>query len=63
MECGASQTPWSRSLGGPSVGASLAIAAGPHVVILPDVRFDYASLTDEINNMLRGSVRVAWRFR
>jgi len=57
------QAPWSRSIGGPTVGVSLAIAAGPHIVILPDVRFDYASLADEINNMLRGSIKVAWRFR
>ena len=57
------QTPRAWSIGGPTVGASLAITAGPHLVILPDVRFGYASLADEINTMLRGSIRVAWRFR
>lgn len=51
-----------RSLGGPSVGASVAIALSPRLSIVPDVRYDYGSLGDEINNVLRTSARVLWRF-
>jgi len=29
---------------------------------VPDLRFDYGSIGDEINNALRSSVRVLWRF-
>ncbi len=52
----------SRALGGPSVGASVSIALSPHMAIVPDIRYDYGSLGDEINNVLRPSVRVLWRF-
>jgi Outer membrane protein beta-barrel domain len=51
-----------RNIGGPTIGANLAIAITPHVSIVPDVRYDYGSIGDEINNVLRASVRVQWRF-
>lgn len=51
-----------RQLGALTVGGSLAIAVTSHVSIAPDVRFDYGSIGDEINNMLRSSIRVLWRF-
>lgn len=52
----------SRQLGAITVGGSLAVAVTPHLSIAPDVRFDYGSIGDEINNMLRSSIRVLWRF-
>lgn len=51
-----------RNIGGPTIGANLAIALTPHLVIVPDVRYDYGSIGDEINNTLRTSVRMHWRF-
>ena len=41
---------------------NLAIALTPHLSIVPDVRYDYGSIGDEINNTLRTSVRLQWRF-
>jgi hypothetical protein len=52
----------SRQLGAITVGGSLAIAVTPHVSIAPDLRYDYGSIGDEINNVVRSSVRVLWRF-
>lgn len=52
----------SRTMGALTLGAQLAIAATPHLYVVPDVRFDYGSIGDEINNALRSSVRVLWRF-
>jgi hypothetical protein len=52
----------SRNIGGPTFGANLAIAITPHLSIVPDIRYDYGSIGDEINNALRTSVRVQWRF-
>jgi len=34
----------------------------PHLWVAPDVRYDYGSIGDEINNALRTTVRVGWRF-
>jgi Outer membrane protein beta-barrel domain len=51
-----------RNIGGPTIGANLAIALSPHLSIVPDVRYDYGSIGDEINNTLRTSVRMQWRF-
>ena len=51
-----------RNLGGPTIGANVAVALTRHLRIVPDIRFDYASIGDEINNALRTSVRVHWRF-
>jgi hypothetical protein len=52
----------SRNIGGPTFGANLAIALTPRLSIVPDVRYDYGSIGDEINNALRTSVRMQWRF-
>jgi outer membrane protein with beta-barrel domain len=52
----------SRIIGALTLGAQLAIAATSHLYVVPDVRFDYGSIGDEINNALRSSVRVMWRF-
>jgi len=52
-----------RNIGGPTIGANLAIAVTPGFSIVPDVRYDYGSIGDEINNSLRVSVRMQWRFR
>ena len=51
-----------RNIGGPTIGANLAIALTPQLSIVPDVRYDYGSIGDEINNTLRTSVRMQWRF-
>lgn len=52
----------SRNLGGLTVGANLAIALTPRLTVVPDLRYDYGSIGDEINNALRTSVRLQWRF-
>jgi hypothetical protein len=51
-----------RNIGGPTIGGNLAIRLTPHLFVVPDVRYDYGSIGDEINNALRTSVRVYWRF-
>jgi hypothetical protein len=51
-----------RNLGGPTIGGSLTIDITERVSIAPDIRYDYGSIGDEINNVLRSSVRVMWRF-
>jgi hypothetical protein len=45
-----------------TVGANLTIALNRHLSVVPDLRYDYGSIGDEINNALRTSVRVLWRF-
>jgi hypothetical protein len=51
-----------RNIGGPTFGGEVAIALSDRLYVVPDVRYDYGSLGDEINNTLRASVRVQWRF-
>jgi hypothetical protein len=51
-----------RNFGGPTIGVNLAVAISRRVVVAPDVRYNYASLGDEINNFFATSVRVLWRF-
>lgn len=51
-----------RNIGGPTIGAQLAIAITPHLSVVPDVRYDYGSIGDEINNTLRATARIQWRF-
>jgi hypothetical protein len=53
---------YSRNPVFPTFGANVAVALTRHLRIVPDIRFDYGSLGDEINNALRSSVRVHWRF-
>jgi len=51
-----------RNFGALTIGGNLSIALAPHLFIVPDVRYDYGSIGDEINNALRTSVRMLWRF-
>lgn len=51
-----------RNIGGPTIGAQVAFAITPALAIVPDLRYDYASIGDEINNTLRTSGRLQWRF-
>lgn len=51
-----------RQIGGPSFGASLDIRLTPRLSVRPDVRYDYMSMGDEINNAVRSSVRLLYRF-
>jgi len=56
------EAPLIRNLGGLTVGGSVGFAATPRLIIAPDVRYDYGSIGDEINNVLRTSLRVLWSF-
>lgn len=51
-----------RTIGGPTVGALLAFRVTEHLTVGPDIRYDYGSLGDEINNTLRSSIKLRWRF-
>jgi hypothetical protein len=54
--------PWSRNVGGLTIGGSVRIGLSQHLWVAPDVRYDYGSIGDEINNALRTTMRVGWRF-
>jgi hypothetical protein len=56
------QPPRSRGLGSLTFGAGVAIAITRQLSVVPDIRYDYGSIGDEINNMLRTDVRFMWRF-
>jgi len=56
------QPPRPRNLGGLTAGAGVAIGLTARLAIVPDVRYDYGSIGDEINNALRSTVRVRWQF-
>jgi len=56
------QAPFIRNLGGLTIGGSVGFAVTRHLSIAPDLRYDYGSIGDEINNVLRTSVRVLWSF-
>lgn len=56
------QPPFIRNLGALTIGGSVGFAVTRHLSIAPDLRYDYGSIGDEINNMLRTSVRVLWSF-
>jgi hypothetical protein len=51
-----------RNYGALTFGGNLAIAVTDRLYVVPDVRYDYGSIGDEINNALRTSVRVVWRW-
>jgi outer membrane protein with beta-barrel domain len=53
---------YTRNMGGPTIGAQLAVYVTPRFSVVPDVRYVYGSIGDEINNTLRLSVRTVWRF-
>jgi opacity protein-like surface antigen len=52
----------SRNLGGLALGAGVSIALTRHLAMAPDVRYDYGSIGDEINNAWRASLRTVWNF-
>lgn len=52
----------SHNEGALTLGVNLAIGVSRHIAVVPDLRYDYGSIGDEINNSLRPSVRVLWRF-
>lgn len=52
----------SRNLGGLALGGGVAYAYTPHLSLGADVRYDYGSIGDEINNVWRSSVRSTWSF-
>jgi len=56
------QAPFVRELGGLTIGGSVGFAVTRRLSIAPDLRYDYGSIGDEINNVLRTSVRVLWSF-
>jgi hypothetical protein len=56
------QPPRVRHLGGLTAGAGLALRLTARLSVAPELRYDYGSLGDEINNTLRTSVRVQWQF-
>ncbi len=51
-----------RNMGGATIGGQVAILVMPRLAIVPDVRYDYGSIGDEIHNTLRASVRTIWKF-
>lgn len=51
-----------RAAGAITLGASLAVDLTPRVVLVPDLRYDYGSIGDEIDNALRAGVRMLYRF-
>ena len=56
------EAPSTRNVGGITVGGGVEIAITRRLSLMPDVRYDYGSFGDEINNTLRTTLRVAWRF-
>jgi hypothetical protein len=51
-----------RNYGALTFGGNLSIAVSKRLYVVPDVRYDYGSIGDEINNALRTSVKVVWRW-
>jgi hypothetical protein len=52
----------SRNFGAITFGGNVSIALTRHLDVVPDLRYDYGSIGDEINNAFRTSVRLLWRF-
>jgi hypothetical protein len=50
-----------RTLGGLTVGVNLSFAVNSHFSIVPDLRYHYGSIGDEINDAIHGSLRAIWR--
>ena len=51
-----------ETISAPTIGGQLSIRVAPRLYVVPDVRYDYGSIGDEINNSLRASVRAVWKF-
>jgi hypothetical protein len=60
---GSTDQVYSRNIGGPTLGAGVSIALTRHLAIAPDIRYDYGSIGDEINNAWRTSLRTIWTFQ
>jgi opacity protein-like surface antigen len=55
-------TTFMRNIGGLAFGAGTAYRLTPHLSLGGDVRYDYGSIGDEINNVWRPSLRSTWSF-
>ena len=53
---------YTRNFSAPTIGGQVSVRVTPHFHVVPDVRYDYGSIGDEINNALRASIRGIWRF-
>jgi hypothetical protein len=53
---------FTRNLGGPSIGGGAAIALTRRLALAPEVRYDYGSIGDEINNVWQTSIRILYGF-
>lgn len=51
-----------RNLGALTGGIGVNVALTPHLSMVPDLRIDYGSIGDEIENAIRPSLRLAWSF-
>jgi hypothetical protein len=51
-----------ETVSAPTIGGQVSIRVTPRLHVVPDVRYDYGSIGDEINNALRASVRAIVRF-
>ena len=49
-----------RNLGALTGGAGVSLALTPRLSIVPDLRIDYGSIGDEIENAIRPSIRLTW---
>jgi hypothetical protein len=60
----AARPPYStvRNLGGPTFGGGVSYRVTPRIAVGGDLRYDYGSFGDEINNVWRTSVRSVWLF-
>jgi hypothetical protein len=51
-----------RNLGALTGGIGVSVALTPHLSLVPDLRIDYGSIGDEIENAIRPAIRLAWSF-
>ena len=52
----------SHQHGALTAGLGVAIAVTERLAVVPELRYDYGSIGDEINDVTRAGVRVLWRF-
>jgi hypothetical protein len=51
-----------RTIGSLTLGGGAGIDLTRTVVVIPELRYDYGSIGDELNDALRVGVRLMWRF-
>ncbi len=51
-----------RAIGSLTLGGGAAIDLTRTLVVIPELRYDYGSIGDELNDALRAGVRLVWRF-